>query len=233
MTRITIATKLRFAAAIAPIVLLIVTPLLAFGFYLFGAMPALLQDNQFGEMRASDGMEAAIYKLDWGRAQPDGMEIVKGQERRFVNWVDSARLHATTREQLDKIEEIAQTANPIFDTLRKNPSDDSIEPRLQDLQSKVADLSGANETAMADVVARAQSRSRIFIAIALIAGILVPWAAFLFAFQMAGVVGTDLREIRHRVERISEGEPAPGNLAKIDEKLTELGFPKPNPMLAE
>ncbi len=235
MSRITIVTKLRFLAAIAPVVLLIASMILASGFYLFGAMPGLLQENQFGAMRASDGMEAAIYKMDWGRTQPDGMEIIKGQERRFASWVDSARSHATTRDQLDKIEQIAETANPIFDALRKGSAgDDSIEPRLRELQNLVTDLSAANESALSQVVTRAQSRARIFIAIALITGIVVPWGAFIFLFQQAGLINRNLREARRAVEEMSEAPSRSAqSLKTIDEKLAELGFPKPNPMLAE
>ena len=146
MTRITIATKLRLVSAIAPLVLLIATPILAGAFYLFGLMPALLQENQYAVLRAADGLESALYKMDWGRTQPDGLEIIKGQERRFVGFVDSARSHASTRGQLDKIEQIAQTANPIFDQLRQaSPGDDSVEPKLRNLQGLIADLSAAND----------------------------------------------------------------------------------------
>jgi len=235
MTRITIATKLRLAAAIAPLVLLIASPLLAGGFYLFGMMPVLLQENQYAELRATDGMEAATYKMDWGRTQPDGLEIVRGPERRFVGFVDSARSHASTREQLEKIDQIGRTANPIFDDLRKaSPGDDSLEPKLRDLQGLIADLSAANEGVMSEVVASAESRAHLYIAILLIAGLLVPWAMFLFLFQQAGQVSAALREIRSQVEKLAEsaaGQSA--ELKTIDEKLTELGFPKPNPMFAE
>jgi hypothetical protein len=235
MTRITIATKLRLAAAIVPIVLLIASPILAGGFYLFGLMPSLLQENQYAELRAADGMESALYKMDWGRIQPDGLEIIKGQERRFVGYVDVARAHAGTREQADKIEQIAQTANPIFDDLRKaSPGDDSVEPKLRDLQGLIADLSAANQGAMSEVVANAESRSHIFIAITLIVGLLVPWAMFVFFYGQAGQVSSALREIRSRVEKMAEGPAAKSaDLEAIDQKLAELGFPKPNPMFAD
>jgi hypothetical protein len=233
ITRITIVTKLRFAAAAAPLILLIVAPILASGFYLYGMMPALLKDNQIAAMRAADGLEAAVYKLDWGRAQPDAAEIIKGQERRFVGWVDLARAHASTRDQLDKLERVAQTANPIFDSLRKGGSgDESIEQKLRDVLSLIADLNVANDTAMDDVVARAESRARVFMAITLIAGILVPWAVFVVLYRMSGTIAASLREIRGSVEKMTDG-PSVQELTSIDESLTELGFVKPNPMLAE
>jgi len=235
MTRITIATKLRLVAAIAPLVLLIATPIIAGGFYLFGIMPTLLQENQFAELRAADGMESALYKMDWGRTQPDGLEIIKGQERRFVGYVDVARAHVSTREQADKIEQIAQSANPVFDDLRKaSPGDDSVEPKLRDLQGLIADLSAANQGAMSEVVAHAESRSHFYIAITLIAALLVPWALFFFLYGQVGQVSRALHEIRSRVEKMSE-DPArkSADLDAIDQKLTELGFPKPNPMFAE
>jgi hypothetical protein len=235
MTRITIATKLRLAAALAPLVLLIASPIIADGFYLFGIMPALLQENQFAELRAADGMESALYKMDWGRTQPDGLEIIKGQERRFVGFVDVARAHASTREQADKIEQIAQAANPIFDDLRKaSPGDDSIEPRLRDLQGLIADLSAANQGAMAEVVAAAEARSHTYIAITLIAGLLAPWALFFLLYSQAGQVNSALREIRDGVEKMTQGAAGKSaDLEVLDQKLTELGFPKPNPMFAE
>jgi hypothetical protein len=234
MTRITIVTKLRLAAAIAPLVLLIASLILAGGFYLFGSMPAMLRDNQFAAQRAADGMEAAIYKMDWGRKQPDGLEIVKGQERRFVNWVDSARLHATTRDQLEKLNAVAQTANPIFDAMRKAPEDDDIEPKLDNLQERVADLSEANVVALREIVVQAQSRARMFMGIALVAGVAVPWAAFFLLSQMAGQVNQHLREMRARVEKLAEGPAAQsGDLKMLDEGLAALGYPKPNPMFAE
>ena len=234
MTRITIATKLRLVSAIAPLVLLIATPILAGGFYLFGLVPAQLQENQYAVLRASDGLESALYKMDWGRTQPDGLEIIKGQQRRFVGYVDSARSHASTRDQLDKIEQIAQTANPIFDQLRQaGPGDDSVEPKLRELQGLIADLNAANDGAMTEVVARAESRSRIFIAIALVAGLLVPWVVFFLVYGQAGQVGGGLRAIRSCVERLQERVGQSVELKEIDEKLTQLGVPKPNPMFAE
>ena len=234
MTRITIATKLRLVSAIAPLVLLIATPILAGGFYLFGLMPALLQENQYAVLRAADGLESALYKMDWGRTQPDGLEIIKGQERRFVGFVDSARSHASTRDQLDKIEQIAQTANPIFDQLRQaSPGDDSVEPKLRSLQGLIADLNAANEGAMTEVVARAESRSHIFITIMLGAGVLGPWTVFFLVYRQTGQVGGALRAIRRCVEQLPERVGQSVELKEIDEKLTELGFPKPNPMFAE
>lgn len=235
MNRITIVTKLRFMAAIAPIVLLIASLIIASGFYLFGTMPALLQENQFAALRAADGMESALYKMDWGRTQPDGLEIIKGQERRFAGFVDSARGHASTRDQLDRIEQIAQTANPIFDQLRKaSPGDDSIEPKLRELQGLIADLSAANESAMNEVVARSESRARIFIGITILAGILVPWVLFFLVSQQAGRIGHALRDFRAHLEKLSEGPAGQSqDLKTIDDELAELGFPKPNPMFAE
>jgi len=47
-------------------------------------------------------------------------------------------------------------------------------------------------------------------------------------------VKTSLREIRNRVQKMAAGPAGQSeDLRMIDEKLTELGFPKPNPMLAE
>jgi membrane protein required for beta-lactamase induction len=127
MTRITILTKLRFVAALAPLLMVIAAPVLAMAFYVFGAMPTVLNGDEIQALRAAHGMELALYKMDWGRTQPDGMQIVQDQQRRFVNWVSVARDHVETRAQYDALGRIAKTANPIFTAMRKaQPGDQSL-----------------------------------------------------------------------------------------------------------
>jgi hypothetical protein len=232
MTRLTIITKIRFLAAIAPVVLSIASPILIAGFYLFGVMPAMLRENQVHAMQAADGLESALYQMDWGKTQPDGMEIVRGQQRRFVTLVDSVRAHATTPDQLEKLNQIARTANPIFEAMRKGEGED-VEPRLRELLGMIADLNAANEAAIDAAAARAQSRSRMFIAIAVIAGILVPWAGFVMVYRIGSQAEGGLKAIRGRLERMTESGATAEDLGEIDKALAELGFPKPNPMLAE
>jgi hypothetical protein len=240
MNRITIITKLRFIAAIAPVILLVAAPILALGFYAFGAMPAVMHDNQYAALEAARGMETALYKMDWGRTQPDGLQIVQDQQRGFAGWVEAARSHASTEAQVDAIEKIAETANPIFDAMRQAASgDDSFEPRLRDLQGLVADLISTDDAALLTIAARAEARARVMMIVTVAAGVIVPWLCFIAILRMSAGAGAALREIRHRAENIAEraGAAAQADLAKdlgvIDAKLAELGYPKPNPMLAE
>ncbi|HVA80215.1 MAG TPA: hypothetical protein VNF29_04765 [Candidatus Binataceae bacterium] len=240
MTRVTIITKLRVILALAPIILLAAAPVLALGFYAFGAMPAELHENQDAALAAARGMETALYKMDWGRTQPDGMQIVQDQQRGFVGWVDAARLHTSTQAQFDAIEKISLAANPVFDAMRSAaPGDDSLEPRMRDLQGLVSDLINADDAVLDTIADRAQARARVLIIATITAAVIVPWLCFIVLVRMTGQAGKAIHEIRHRVESIA-GRAASlhdaslgKDLGVIDAKLSELGYPKPNPMLAE
>lgn len=240
MTRVTIITKLRFIAVIAPVILLVAVPILALSFYGFGATPAFLHDNQYAALEAARGMENALYKMDWGRTQPEGLQIVQDQQRGFVGWIDAARSHASTQAQHDAIEKIAEAANPVFDEMRAAPSgDDSLEPRLRDLQALVSDLISADDAAMLAIADRVEARARTMIIVTVVAAVMVPWLCFIVIVQMTGAEGAALREIRRSIEKVAERaasshDTAMGkDLEVIDTKLAELGYPKPNPMLAE
>lgn len=240
MARITIITKLRLMAVVAPIILLIAAPILALSFYGFGAMPTMLHENQYAGIAAAREMENALYKMDWGRTQPEGSQIVRDQQRGFVGWIDAARAHANTEAQHDAIEKIAQAANPIFDAMRAaQPGDDSFEPRLRDLQGLVSDLISADDAAMLSISDRVEARARAMIIVTAVAAVIVPWLCFIVIVQMTGNESAALREIRHRVENVAERagsshDTAMGkDLEVIDAKLAQLGYPKPNPMLAE
>jgi hypothetical protein len=52
-------------------------------------------------------------------------------------------------------------------------------------------------------------------------------------YRHAGQVGRALHAIRGCVEKLSERDGQSVELKELDEKLTELGFPKPNPMFVE
>lgn len=240
MARITITTKLRFIAIIAPIILLIAAPILALSFYGFGAMPAMLHDNQYEAVEAARGMENALYKMDWGRTQPEGSQIVRDQQRGFVGWIDAARSHARTQAEHDAIEKIAAAANPVFDAMRTAPpGDDSFEPRLRDLQGLVSDLISADDAEMLAIADRVEARARVLMVVTVAAAVIVPWLCFIAIVQMTGSEGAALREIRRSVENIAQRAAASRDTAMskdlevIDAKLAELGYPKPNPMLAD
>jgi hypothetical protein len=236
MNRVTIVTRLRFAAAIAPAILLIAAPILALVFYGFGEMPSALYQNEYSALRAANGMQIAIYRMDWGRAQPDGAEIVLDQQRRFATWVGTAQSHIATRQQAELLDRITNHAKPLFDQMRQaGPGDGSFEPRLRDLQGMVADLINADDEVLTSVSAIAMSRARTMIALALVAGVAIPWVCFAWLAALTSRLHRRLREMRHRVESLGEraGAPPPEDLRALDSALAELGFPKPNPMLAE
>jgi hypothetical protein len=235
MNRITIITKLRAVAAITPAVVLIVALIAAGAFYIFGATPRAIYETQYASARAADGMESALFKMDWGRNQPDGGQIVVDQQRRFVSWVDTARARADSEEQLDRLQKIAAASVPVFDSLRKAaPGDESVEPSMQNLEGLVADLSSADEASMLTVASRAESQARLLILILIVGAIVVPWVCFVAFFRMSGQAGENLREMRRNCTTLADrGAADAPELKSIDERLTQLGFPPPNPMLAE
>ena len=69
---------------------------------------------------------------------------------------------------------------------------------------------------------------RLFAAAALLAVVSLAHAA------QTGNLYQELKEMRRRVDDLAEHATAPsGDISTLDEALTNLGFPKPNPMLAE
>jgi hypothetical protein len=235
MNNLTIVTKLRFVAALAPAILLIAAAVIAGAFHVFGTLPREIHDNEYAAERAAQGMETALYKMDWGRTQADASQIVIDQQRGFISEIEIARQHIASREQAELIEKIANDARPLFDALRTaSPSDDSLEPKLRDLQSKVADLISVDDAAVIAVANRAESQSRQMIAIAIVALVVVPWICFVLIARLSGNLYKELKEMRRRVGDLDEHAPTTSNdISAIDEALTNLGFPKPNPMLAE
>jgi hypothetical protein len=180
-------------------------------------------------------METALYKMDWGRTQPDASQIVIDQQRGFISEIEIARQHIGSREQAELIEKIANDARPLFDALRTaSPSDDSLEPKLRDLQSKVADLISLDDAAVLAVANSAESQGRLMIAITIVALVVVPWICFVVIARLSGNLYKELKEMRRRVDDLAEHAPTPSNdISALDEALAKLGFQKPNPMLAE
>jgi hypothetical protein len=235
MNNLTITTRLRFVAAIAPALLLIVGALIVGAFHYFGAMTRAIHDNQYAAARSAEGMENALYKMDWGRSQPDSAQIVLDQQRGFISEIEIARAHMVSREQAEKIEKIANDAKPLFEAMRTaQPGDDSLEPRLRELQGTVADLMSVDDEMLLAAAASAESTARTMIAITIVGVVVLPWICFIVIARLTGRLYADLREIRRRFEALAErSELAEGDARAVDEALTELGFPKPNPMLAE
>jgi hypothetical protein len=235
MNNLTIVTKLRFMAAIAPAILLLAAAVIAGALHFFGKLPREIYENEYAAARAAQGMETALYKMDWGRTQPDASQIVIDQQRGFISEIEIARLHIGSTEQAGRIEKIANDARPLFDAMRTAaPGDDSLEPRLRDLQGTVADLMSLDDSALIAVANSAQSQARTMIAITIAGLVVVPWICFLVIARLSGGLYTELKEMRRRVDALAERQQAlPEDVRTLDEALAKLGFPKPNPMLAE
>lgn len=235
MNNLTIVTKLRFMAALAPAILLIVAAVIAGAIHVFGTTPREFYENEYAAARAAEGMETALYKMDWGRTQADASQIVIDQQRGFISDIEIARSHIASREQAERIEKIANDARPLFDAMRTAaPGDDSLEPRMRDLQGTVAELMSLDDAALLAVASAAESQARTMIAITIVGLVAVPWICFLVIARLSGTLYTGLKEVRRRVDSLVESGPtATEDLRTIDETLTRLGFPKPNPMLAE
>ena len=235
MNNLTIVTKLRFVAAIAPAILLLAAAVIVGAFHFLGMMPRAIYDNEYAAARAAQGMENALYKMDWGRTQPDSSQIVMDQQRGFISEIEVARQHIANTEQAERIEKIANDARPLFDALRTAPpGDDSLEPRLRDLEGTVADLMSVDDAALIAVASAAESQARIMIAIAIVVLVVVPWLCFIVITRLSGSLYTELKKMRGRLSDMAEREATPSEeVNALNQSLANLGFPKPNPMLAE
>src|SRR5271169_3316670 len=203
MNNLTIVTKLRFMAALAPAILLLAAAVIVGAFRFFGGLPAELHENEYAAARAAQGMDSALYKMDWGRTQPDASQIVMDQQRGFISEIEIARNHI-----------------------------DSLEPKLRDLQGAVTDLMSLDDAALLAVASAAESQSRTMIAITIVALVAVPWTCFAVIVSLSRNLYKERKEIRRHAEALSEREPS-DDIKALDQSLTKLGFAKPNPMLAE
>jgi hypothetical protein len=239
MTRITIVSKIRFLAGIAPVILLIVSPLLALAFIQFGNIPYDIRDDQVASIKYAEGLDAALYKMEWGRMQPDGPQIIMDQQRRFADYLDSAVHHVATAEQRDRIAAIAQAAKPRLDEFRHaDPNDVVMNAKMRDLHMMVNDLESADDVALDQYADDVNRRARELVAIVIVAGLLIPMTCFALLWWMTRGVHADLRAMREELQSLEDNPAAKEAsiarvLEKIDEGLTRQGFPKPNPMLAE
>src|SRR5579863_4781645 len=99
MANVTVVSKIRFLSGLAPVLLLIVSPILSLAFLEFGNIPSSIKDEQLAAIKYAEGLDAALYKMEWGRTQPDGVQIVVDQQRRFADYIDAASGHLYTAEQ--------------------------------------------------------------------------------------------------------------------------------------
>lgn len=235
MNNLTIVSKLRFMAALAPAILLVAAALIAWAFHVFGSMPQAINQNEYAAARAAAEMQDALFKMDWGRTQPDASQIVMDQQRGFISEIEIARLHIASTEQAERIEKIANDARPLFDALRTAaPGDDSLEPKLRDLEGTIADLMSVDDAALLAVASNAEAQSRTMIAITIVALVAVPWICFVVIASLSRNLYQELKEMRRHVDALAEHDQTPSeDVRALDESLTTLGFQKPNPMLAE
>jgi hypothetical protein len=239
MANITIVSRIRLIAGIAPAVLLIVCPFASLAFSAFGNIPATIKENQLAAINYANGLDAALYKMEWGRTQPESAQIIVDQQRRFADMLDSAAHNIYTAEQREKLQTIADAAKPILDTFRHaDPRDEVENAKMRDLHMMVTSLLNADEAALDQYSDLTIARAREFIVLILIAGVLLPIGCYAFVWRFTETVRADLRTMRKQLEKI-EDQPGAKDLAgapeivTIDQALTRLGFPKPNPMLAE
>jgi hypothetical protein len=239
MAKVTVVSKIRLVAGIAPVILLLASPLLALAFLQFGNIPSDLQDEHLSAIKYAQGLDVALYRMEWGRTQPDGAQIVVDQQRRFAEFLDSAVHHVYTAEQRDKIGELAQTAKPTLDAYRHaDPHDEVMNGKMRDLHVMVSELENADEAALGQYSDEARSRAHQLLAIVLVTGILIPMTCFALVWRLSQTVRGDLRAIRNALEGLEENpaakEPsAARSIEAIDQALIRLGYPKPNPMLAD
>ena len=239
MANLTVISKIRFFAGIAPVVLLAASPVLALAFLQFGNIPTDIKDDQVASIKYAEGMDAALYKMEWGRAQPDSAQIIVDQQRRFADYLDSAVHHVYTDEQRDKIGALAREAKLTLDAFRHaDPRDDVINAKMRDLHAMVSDLESADEASLEQYADAARSRARQLAAVVIVTGILIPMLCFAVLWWLTQAVRIDFRAIRDELENVKESPAATdpsiaSAIDTIDEALTREGFLKPNPMLAE
>ena len=239
MANVTVVSKIRLVASIAPVVLLVASPVLALALLQFGNIPAAIHDEQVTAIKYAQGLDAALYRMEWGRLQPDGQQIIVDQQRRFADYLDSAVHHVYTDEQRDKIAAIAQAAKPRLDDFRHaDPHDEAVNAKIRDLHIMIADLIAADDAAIDRFAEAAETRAHELVALVIVTGIIIPLACLLILWRMTQSVRADLRAMRHELETVADDPAArAGSIARvidqIDQALTRLGFLKPNPMLAE
>jgi len=239
MTNVTIITKIRFFAGLAPVILLVVSTLVALALLDFGNIPSTVKEEHLAAIKYADGLDIALYKMEWGRTQPDGVQIVVDQQRRFADYLDSASGHLFTAEQRAKLDALAQAAKPTLDAFRHgDPHDEVLAAKLRDLHSKVTDLENADEIALDQFEDATRSRARELVALLIFAGILVPMTCFAILWFLTKDARSEMRAMRTELETVADApvakEPTLARILEVfDRALTQLGFPKPNPMLAE
>ncbi len=239
MVRFTIVSRIRMLAAIAPAILLIAAPFLAGGLYVFGHQIDALQERELSARDAARGMDVAVYQMEWARTQPERDEILLDQRRAFANAIELARDRSSSDNQRQLIDAIAQLSARLFEQFRTSPPDEqSVDANARNLHGRIADLIDADDSVLTDVAVRSRRQAMRLIVVMIVAGLAIPWLCFAMLYATGGALRGELRAIRASFERLRDRPPladlaSDQDLGAIDESLARLGFPKPNPMLAE
>ncbi len=239
MTRITIVSRLRFFAAVAPVILVAASAYLAGGVYIFGGATDVIYEHELAAIKAAHAMEVALYRMEWARSQPDGPQIIADQRRAFAHWLELARDRAETGDQRDLVGAIAAQAEPVFEQIKNSsPRDETVNRQARELHARINDLAGADDVVMLALAAAQHRAANSLIAVLAVAGVAIPWLGFAALYVTGGRIRDALRAIRQSLENVSAHPAAAASavqadLLAIDTALESLGFPKPNPMLAE
>jgi len=239
MANVTVVSKIRFLAGVVLVVLLIASPILALALLEFGNIPSSIKDEHLAAIKYAEELDAALYKMEWGRYQPDGVQIVVDQQRRFADFLDSASGHIYTAEQRAKLDALAQAAKPTLDAFRHaDPHDEVMAAKMRDLHTMVTEVENSDDVALEQYSDAARTRARQLIALVIVAGVVVPVICFALLWGLSKSVRADLRAMRTELESVADNPLAKQpSIARVleafDQALTRLGFPKPNPMLAE
>ena len=241
MRNFSVVSKLRVAVSITPILLLLAAPFVAVGIYTLGQAIDVLHDHNLMAVEAARGMEISLYQMEWGLTRPGAQQILSDQRRQFVHWVGLAQDRADTDDQRRLIVTLAQRADPILDQLRQIGSsggriDDELERRMRELHGLVNDLIAADDATIMAASSRTQAEARRLTALLLVITVVFPWLGFAIVMVLTSRLQRSLHSIRQSLERLGQRAQAASHdadLKQIDDSLTELGFPAPNPMLAE
>jgi hypothetical protein len=237
-----VVTKLRLIALIAAVLLLLASVVVIGAVYALGQTVEILQARSLTASTAAQDMEIALYQIQWGLSRADGEQIVMDQRRQFEHAVTVAQDHAETDDEARLLPAITQQAKVVFDQLKSAQQsrgvDEGFDFQMRELHGRVAELISADQAATTQYGQAAQQQAKRVMIVAGLAMIAGPWTVFAMISQIGGALRARLRMARQSLERLQPRLSAVGlatdrDIAAIDSALAELGFPKPNPMLAD
>jgi len=125
----------------------------------------------------------------------------------------------------------------LFEQLKdSSPRDESVNRQARELHARINDLIGADDAVLLQLAAAQRHAATVLMAVIAIGGVAIPWLGFAAVYITGGRIRDALRTIRQTLESLSarDAGAAPAHdFDAIDRALESLGFPKPNPMLAE